>query len=163
MSSDINRLRYSVHSSTLLAHNCYYDEHNVFKSGRNTWLYRTTGGEYFAVYLPLWTGEEYTIEPLLNLEEVIRIYENLVVHVEELMERVVMNNEMRLGPVDLGLGFHVYVIKRGIEWYFELSYKGMIIWADNGPYTSVKTAIDAAREKSKVLLPDAIFNPHKYP
>lgn len=60
----VNRVRYRVRESELLAHDCYWDGSNWERHGRNTFLYRTPNGRYFVVYLTMWQGERNTIKPL---------------------------------------------------------------------------------------------------
>jgi len=60
----VNRRRYSVASSTLLASDAYWDGHNWERRGRNTFLYKTAKGAYFVVSLTQWQGEQDTLEPV---------------------------------------------------------------------------------------------------
>lgn len=71
----IDRKRYSVKTSTLIAGDDYWDGNNYERSGRNTFLYRTPGGRYFTVTLTRWQGERDTLEPV-SQEEAIYLYEN---------------------------------------------------------------------------------------
>lgn len=70
----INRKRYSTKTATLLAHDVYWDGHNMERSGRNTWLYRTPKGNYFVLGRTMWQGEEDSITPV-TLDEAITLYE----------------------------------------------------------------------------------------
>ena len=78
MEAIIGRVRYRVQGSTLLAHDAYWDGHNYERHGRNTYLYRTPRGRYFAVYLTLWQGERDRIEAL-SVDEATALYEQLPV------------------------------------------------------------------------------------
>lgn len=60
----IGKVRYSVRNAVALAHDHYWDGHNYERHGRNTWLYRSKNGRYFAVHLTMWQGERDSIEPL---------------------------------------------------------------------------------------------------
>lgn len=72
----VDKVRYSVKDSTLIADNAYWDGHNFERQGRNTFLYRGKNGRYFAVHLTQWQGERDTLEPL-SQDEAIRLYEEL--------------------------------------------------------------------------------------
>jgi hypothetical protein len=76
MTEVIDRKRYSVATATLVAGNDYWDGHNFERQGRNTFLYRTPKGAYFAVYMTCWQGEHDSIQPL-TLDEAIEHYECL--------------------------------------------------------------------------------------
>ena len=78
----VNRTRYSVEASTLLAADDYWDGHNHERHGRNTFLYRTPKGAYFVVTLSQWQGESDDLVPC-TLEEAIDLYEgSLTEHYE---------------------------------------------------------------------------------
>jgi len=66
--------RYRVATATLLAHDAYWDGHNFERSGRNTYLYRTPRGGYFAAHLTMWQGEQDRLEPLTE-DEARELYE----------------------------------------------------------------------------------------
>ncbi len=70
MQAVINRTRYSVASSTLLAGDDYWDGHNFERHGRNQFLYRAKNGGYFFVNLTQWQGEADTIEPCTEGEAI---------------------------------------------------------------------------------------------
>ena len=92
MEAIIGRVRYRVADSTLLAHDCYWDGSNMERHGRNTFLYRTPRGRYFAVHLTMWQGERDYIEPLSE-DEAYELYESLPEHeleVEEAFPNVVV-------------------------------------------------------------------------
>ena len=68
--------RYNASTATLLADDAYWDGHNYERNGRNTFLYRTPNGNYFAVNLTCWQGERDTLIPL-SQEDAIELYEQL--------------------------------------------------------------------------------------
>lgn len=70
----VERKRYSVASSTLIAHDAYWDGHNFERSGRNEFLYRTPNGNYFVVSLTCWQGERDTLTPI-SQDEAIELFE----------------------------------------------------------------------------------------
>lgn len=72
----VNRVRYSVAGSTLLADDAFWDGHNFERHGRNRFLYRSPKGKYFQVTLTQWQGEQDTLIPL-SLDEAIALYEEL--------------------------------------------------------------------------------------
>ncbi len=76
MQAVIHGRRYKVETATLLAGNDYWDGHNFERQGRNSFLYRTKNGNFFAVYLTQWQGETDTIEPLTE-HEAKELYESL--------------------------------------------------------------------------------------
>lgn len=75
MTRIVNRKRYSTETATLIASDEYWDGSNWERHGRNCFLYRTPGGEYFTVRLTQWQGERDTLEPITQ-EEAIRLFEN---------------------------------------------------------------------------------------
>lgn len=82
MSRVVGGKRYSLKTATLLAHDAYWDGSNFERHGRNTFLYRTRGGAFFAVYLTQWEGERDTLQPL-SREDAMSLYEDLQEHVVE--------------------------------------------------------------------------------
>lgn len=70
----INRKKYSTATAELIASDAYWDGHNYERSGRNTFLYKTPRGNYFAVHLTCWQGEQDSIEPLTQ-DEAIDMFE----------------------------------------------------------------------------------------
>jgi hypothetical protein len=60
--------RYAVATAKLLAHDQYWDGHNMERSGRNTWLYRTPRGRFFVVALTMWQGEQDSLRPVTEAE-----------------------------------------------------------------------------------------------
>jgi len=76
MKAVIGGVRYDTEKAQIIAHDCYWDGHNMERNGRNTYLYKTPNGRYFAVHLTLWQGERDRIEPLTK-DEAIYLYERL--------------------------------------------------------------------------------------
>ena len=70
----VDRKRYSVVKSLLLAGDDYWDGHNFERSGRNTWLYRTSGGRFFTFTRTQWQGEPDSLNPL-SQDEAIALFE----------------------------------------------------------------------------------------
>ena len=64
MTRIIEGKRYSTDTATLLASDAYWDGNNFERHGRNTFLYRTRKGGYFALHRTCWQGEHDTIQPL---------------------------------------------------------------------------------------------------
>lgn len=79
LSRIVNGKRYSTEGATVLAHDVWWDGHNLERQGRNTWLLRTPKGSYFVVYGTLWQGERDRLE-LLSEEEAVALYERLPEH-----------------------------------------------------------------------------------
>jgi len=75
----VGGLRYDTEKATLIAHNVFWDGSNWERYGRNTWLYRTPSGRYFAVYGTLWQGERNRLEPL-SVKDAVVLYEVLPEH-----------------------------------------------------------------------------------
>lgn len=73
----VNRKRYSVAASTLIADDVYWDGHNMERHGRNCFLYRTPRGAYFTVSLSQWQGEQDSLEPITEYEAM-DLYEGLL-------------------------------------------------------------------------------------
>ena len=72
----INRKRYDVSKSTLLAGDDFWDGNNFERCGRNQFLYRTPNSNYFLLTLTQWQGEYDSIRPL-DMEEAIDTFEML--------------------------------------------------------------------------------------
>lgn len=64
----VGALRYDVAHAQLLAHDAYWDGRNHERDWRNTFLYRTPRGCYFAVHLTRWQGEQDRLTPLTEAE-----------------------------------------------------------------------------------------------
>lgn len=75
----IDRKRYSTKTAELLAGNDWWDGHNFERSGRQTFLYRTPKGAYFATHLTCWQGERDSIEPL-TADAAAALWESLTEH-----------------------------------------------------------------------------------
>jgi hypothetical protein len=71
-----NGKRYDVSKSTLLAGDDYWDGHNYERHGRNTFLYRTPKGNYFAIRLTRWQGEIDTLQALTQ-DEAVTLWDEL--------------------------------------------------------------------------------------
>ena len=71
----IDRKRYSTTTATLLSGDDHWDGNNFERQGRNTFLYRTPNGSYFATHLTRWEGELDRIEPL-TIDEATSMYES---------------------------------------------------------------------------------------
>lgn len=76
MARVVDGKRYSVATATLLASNEFWDGSNWERSGRNTHLYRTPRGAFFAVHTTRWQGERETLEPL-SVDDARALYEAL--------------------------------------------------------------------------------------
>lgn len=83
----IDGYRYNTETSTLIASDAYWDGHNHERSGRNTFLYRTKKGAFFAVHQSFWVGEQTRVEPLDEIEAQ-ALYENALSEHELSWEQV---------------------------------------------------------------------------
>ncbi len=73
----IGQVRYDTTKAVLIAGDDYWDGNNYERHGRNTFLFRTAKGRYFAQYRTQWQGEiDGRLQPL-DLDEAISLYENL--------------------------------------------------------------------------------------
>jgi hypothetical protein len=72
----VERVRYRVADAVELAHDAYWDGNKHERNGRNTYLYRSKRGRYFAVHLTMWQGERNHLQPL-TAEEAYELYEEL--------------------------------------------------------------------------------------
>ena len=68
--------RYRTNKATLIAHDEYWNGYNCEQGGRNTFLFRTPKGNFFAQYQTLWQGEINKIVPL-EIKEAIALYQSL--------------------------------------------------------------------------------------
>lgn len=75
----INRKKYDTAKATLLAHDVHWDGYSWERDARNTFLYLSPNGAYFAVHQTNWQGEEDTLEPLEH-DLAYAIYERLPEH-----------------------------------------------------------------------------------
>jgi hypothetical protein len=78
--------RYCTDKATLIAHDEYWNGYNCEQGGRNTFLFRTPNGNFFAQHQTLLPGEINRINPL-NTTEAIALYQAL--HKKEVPFRVV--------------------------------------------------------------------------
>jgi hypothetical protein len=67
---------YDTDTATLLASNRYWDGHNFERQGRNTYLYKTSKGNFFLHNTTMWEGEHDTIE-VIDESAAKEMYENL--------------------------------------------------------------------------------------
>lgn len=72
----IDGKRYNTAKSTVIADDCYWDGHNFERHGRNTFLLRTPGGNYFQVTRSQWQGEVDKLTPM-SQEQAIAEYESM--------------------------------------------------------------------------------------
>ncbi|MFP3880479.1 MAG: hypothetical protein ACLFVA_05955 [Dehalococcoidia bacterium] len=68
--------RYRTDRATLIAHDAYWNGHNYEQGGRNTFLFRTPKGNFFAQYQTLLQGESNKITPL-DTSQAIALYQSL--------------------------------------------------------------------------------------
>jgi hypothetical protein len=68
--------RYCTETATLIAHDEYWNGYNCEQGGRNTFLFRTPKGNFFAQYQTLLQGEVNRITPL-DTTEAIALYQSL--------------------------------------------------------------------------------------
>ena len=68
--------RYRTDEATLIAHDEYWNGYSCEQGGRNTFLFRTPNGSFFAQYQTLLPGETNRIVPL-KLSEAIALYQSL--------------------------------------------------------------------------------------
>lgn len=76
MNEVIGRKRYVTEKATLIASDAYWDGSNFERHGRNTFLFKTERGNYFAQYQTCWQGERDRLKPL-ELDEAIKLFEEL--------------------------------------------------------------------------------------
>jgi len=72
----IGKKIYDTETAQLIAGDDYWDGHNFERHGRNTFLYRTPKGNYFAVHLTQWEREVDNLQPL-SQDEAVQLFENL--------------------------------------------------------------------------------------
>lgn len=68
--------RYRTDKATLLAHDACWNNHNWENNGRNTFLFRTSHGSFFAQHQTLVPGESDSIKPL-DVAEAMHLYHSL--------------------------------------------------------------------------------------
>jgi hypothetical protein len=68
--------RYRTDTATLIAHDEYWNGYNCEQAGRNTFLFRTPKGNFFAQYQTLLPGEVNRIIPL-DTTEAMALYQSL--------------------------------------------------------------------------------------
>ena len=68
--------RYCTDEATLIAHDEYWNGYSCEQGGRNTFLFRTPKGNFFAQYQTLLAGEINRIVPL-DTSEAIALYQSL--------------------------------------------------------------------------------------
>jgi hypothetical protein len=68
--------RYRTDKATLVAHDAYWNGYNCEQGGRNTFLFKTPKGNFFAQYQTLLKGEIDRITPL-ETNEAISLYQSL--------------------------------------------------------------------------------------
>jgi len=68
--------RYRTDKSTLVAHDAYWNGYNCEQGGRNTFLFKTPNGNFFAQYQTLLQGEINKITPL-EINEALSLYQSL--------------------------------------------------------------------------------------
>jgi len=68
--------RYRTDTATLMAHDEYWNGYNCEQGGRNTFLFRTPKGSFFAQCQTLLRGEVNRINPL-DTTEAIALYQSL--------------------------------------------------------------------------------------
>lgn len=76
MNQVIGGKRYRTETATLIASDAYWDGHNFERRGRNTFLFKTPNGHYFAQLQTQWQGENDRLEPL-DQSEAVSLYESL--------------------------------------------------------------------------------------
>lgn len=79
MQQIIDRKKYDTETATLIASNRYWDGSNWERQGRNTYLYKTAKGNYFAHHTTQWQGEADTLEAL-TIDKAQDLYEDLREH-----------------------------------------------------------------------------------
>jgi hypothetical protein len=68
--------RYRTDTATLIAHDVYWNGYHFEQGGRNTFLFRTPNGNFFAQYQTLLPGEINKISPL-ETKEALQLYQSL--------------------------------------------------------------------------------------
>ena len=76
MKQIIDRKEYDTDKAQLVASDRYWDGSNFERNGRNTYLYKTAKGNFFAMHTTQWQGERDTLEAL-TVDEAKDLYESL--------------------------------------------------------------------------------------
>jgi hypothetical protein len=76
MRAVIGRKVYDTTTAVFLAGDDHWDGHNFERQGRQTFLYRTPKGAFFATHLTCWQDEQDRIEPL-TLDEAVELFEGM--------------------------------------------------------------------------------------
>lgn len=79
MKQIIDRKEYDTEKAQLVASNRFWDGSNFERNGRNTYLYKTPKGNFFAHHTTQWQGERDTLEALTE-DEAKTLYEDLPEH-----------------------------------------------------------------------------------
>ncbi len=81
----VNGKRYRTATASLLASDSQWDGHSNERVGRNTFLFRTSKGNYFMVLQSTWPREKDVLSPLAR-DEALRVYEELPVKTMDIEE-----------------------------------------------------------------------------
>jgi len=76
MKQIIDGKQYDTKKADLVASDRFWDGRNFERNGRNTYLYKTSKGNFFVYYTTQWQGERDDIEPL-TVEQAKDLYEDL--------------------------------------------------------------------------------------
>lgn len=79
MKQIIDGKEYDTDKARLVASDRYWDGSNWERHGRNTYLYKTAKGNFFAMHTTCWQGERDTLEALTE-DEAKRLFEDLPEH-----------------------------------------------------------------------------------
>jgi hypothetical protein len=79
MKQVIDRKMYDTEKATLVASDRFWDGSNFERHGRNTYLYKTPKGNFFAYHTTQWQGERNSIEAL-TIDQAKDLYEQLPEH-----------------------------------------------------------------------------------
>jgi hypothetical protein len=79
MKQVIDRKMYDTEKATLVASDRFWDGSNFERHGRNTYLYKTPKGNFFAYHTTQWQGERNSIEAL-DIDQAKDLYEQLPEH-----------------------------------------------------------------------------------
>lgn len=76
MTRIIGGKRYATRTAILIAHDAFFDGRNWERNGRNTFLFQTTRGAYFAQFQTRRAGEADRLEPL-DLDAALTLFDTL--------------------------------------------------------------------------------------